>query len=67
MSKEYGELKSKLADKYPTDTDSYGDGKNDFVKKIEKEALNGIGQSAENITQLYLPQKTNRSICLEKI
>lgn len=37
--KEYGELKSKLADQYPTDIDSYGDGKDDFVKKIEKEAL----------------------------
>jgi len=39
IRKEYGELKSKLADKYPTDIDSYGDGKEDFVKKIEKEAL----------------------------
>ncbi|MFB6362814.1 GrpB family protein [Paenibacillus elgii] len=39
ICKEYGELKSKLADKHPTDIDSYGDGKEDFVKKIEKEAL----------------------------
>lgn len=39
ICKEYGELKSKLADKYPTDIDSYGDGKDDFVKKIEKKAL----------------------------
>ncbi|WP_369692291.1 GrpB family protein [Cytobacillus solani] len=39
ISKEYGELKSKLAEKYPTDIDGYGDGKNDFVKKIEKKAL----------------------------
>lgn len=39
ICKEYGELKSRLADEYPTDIDSYIDGKNDFVKKIEKEAL----------------------------
>ncbi|MFY0759995.1 GrpB family protein [Metabacillus dongyingensis] len=39
ISKEYGELKSKLADKYPTDIDGYGDGKDDFIKKIEKKAL----------------------------
>ncbi|MBM7601518.1 GrpB-like predicted nucleotidyltransferase (UPF0157 family) [Virgibacillus halotolerans] len=43
ISKEYGELKSKLADKYPTDIDSYGDGKDDFVKKTEKKLSNGIG------------------------
>ncbi|TCJ02074.1 GrpB family protein [Cytobacillus praedii] len=39
ICKEYGQLKSKLADQYPTDIDGYGDGKDDFVKKIEKEAL----------------------------
>ncbi|GAA3413423.1 GrpB family protein [Paenibacillus hodogayensis] len=39
ICKEYGELKSKLAEKYPTDIDSYGDGKDNFVKRIEKEAL----------------------------
>ncbi|WP_106767559.1 GrpB family protein [Paenibacillus faecalis] len=39
ICKEYGELKSRLADEYPTDINSYIDGKNDFVKKIEKEAL----------------------------
>ncbi|TQR37347.1 GrpB family protein [Brevibacillus brevis] len=39
ICKEYGELKSKLADLYPTDIEVYSDGKNDFVKKIEKEAL----------------------------
>ena len=39
ICKEYGELKSKLADQYPTDIDGYGDGKDNFVKKIEKEAL----------------------------
>lgn len=39
ISKEYGELKSKLAEKYPTDIDGYCDGKDNFVKKIEKKAL----------------------------
>ncbi|MFD3262213.1 GrpB family protein [Paenibacillus lentus] len=39
ICKEYGDLKSELADKYPTDIESYGDGKDDFVKKVEKEAL----------------------------
>lgn len=39
ICKEYGELKSKLADKYPADIESYGDSKDDFVKKIGKEAL----------------------------
>ncbi len=39
ISKEYGELKSKLAQIYPTDIDAYCDGKDSFVKKIEKDAL----------------------------
>jgi len=39
VCKEYGELKSELSDKYPTDIESYGDGKEDFVKKVEKEAI----------------------------
>ncbi|WP_317955866.1 GrpB family protein [Paenibacillus chitinolyticus] len=39
MCKEYGDLKSELADKHPTDIESYGDGKDEFVKKVEKEAL----------------------------
>jgi GrpB-like predicted nucleotidyltransferase (UPF0157 family) len=37
--KEYGALKSQLAEQYSTDREGYGDGKDDFVKKIEKEAL----------------------------
>ena len=36
---EYGELKSELAHKYPNDIDGYCDGKDDFVKRIEKDAL----------------------------
>ena len=35
----YGELKCELAQKYPNDIESYGDGKDDFVKKVEKQAL----------------------------
>ncbi|WP_152393209.1 GrpB family protein [Paenibacillus guangzhouensis] len=37
--KDYGELKSMLAQKYPNDIEAYGDGKDDFVKKVEKQAL----------------------------
>jgi GrpB-like predicted nucleotidyltransferase (UPF0157 family) len=36
---QYGELKSKLAEQYPNDIDGYGDGKDDFVKSVEKEAI----------------------------
>ncbi|WP_019241698.1 MULTISPECIES: GrpB family protein [Bacillus] len=35
----YGELKSKLANQYPNNIDRYCDGKDDFVKSIEKEAI----------------------------
>lgn len=35
----YGELKSQLAEQYPNDIDGYGDGKDDFVKSVEKEAI----------------------------
>ncbi len=36
---EYGRLKSELASRYPTDIDSYCDGKDAFVKKLERDAL----------------------------
>ncbi|WP_163856898.1 GrpB family protein [Paenibacillus elgii] len=39
ISKDYGELKSELAKKYPNDIERYGDGKDDFVKNVEKQAL----------------------------
>jgi GrpB-like predicted nucleotidyltransferase (UPF0157 family) len=35
----YGELKSELVERYPTDIDAYCDGKDHFVKEIEKAAL----------------------------
>ena len=35
----YGELKRSLAQKYPEDIESYCDGKDAFVKQMEKEAL----------------------------
>ena len=38
-AKEYGGLKKYLADKYPHSIKKYMDGKNDLIKKIEKEAL----------------------------
>ncbi len=36
---QYGELKSQLAKQYPNDIDGYSDGKDDFVKKVEKDAI----------------------------
>ncbi|MCZ2259950.1 GrpB family protein [Sporosarcina sp. G11-34] len=36
---QYGQLKSKLANQYPHDIDGYGDGKKDFVKSVEKDAI----------------------------
>ncbi|WP_042348461.1 GrpB family protein [Bacillus massiliigorillae] len=39
VCEQYGELKSKLAEQYPNNIDSYCDGKDAFVKSVEKEAL----------------------------
>ena len=39
ISVAYGQLKQQLASQYPRDIEKYGDGKDAFVKKIEKEAL----------------------------
>ncbi|MGE7768174.1 GrpB family protein [Peribacillus sp. NPDC096540] len=36
---QYGELKSKLAERYPNDIDGYCAGKDDFVNSIEKDAI----------------------------
>lgn len=43
VAKEYGELKEKLAKLYPYDIESYCDGKDEFIKRIEKEALKEYG------------------------
>ena len=40
--KEYARLKKDLAQKFPYDIDSYCDGKEEFIKKIEAKALNLI-------------------------
>lgn len=37
--REYGELKSRLAAQYPDSIEKYCDGKDDFVKKLEREAV----------------------------
>jgi len=37
--KQYSKLKSELAIKFPQDIERYGDGKDEFVKTIEKQAL----------------------------
>ncbi|MBD8007285.1 GrpB family protein [Bacillus norwichensis] len=39
VCKEYGDLKSQLAKEYPNNIDRYGDGKDTFVKNVEKQAL----------------------------
>ena len=39
MRDEYGRLKKSLAEKYPYDIESYCDGKDEFVKKAERAAL----------------------------
>ena len=39
VAKKYAELKSRLALLFPDDIDGYSDGKDDFVKQMEQEAL----------------------------
>lgn len=39
IADEYGELKAKLAKEFPNDIDGYGDGKEDFMKVLEEQAL----------------------------
>jgi GrpB-like predicted nucleotidyltransferase (UPF0157 family) len=39
IANQYGNLKSRLAATYPNDIESYMAGKNDFIQKIEKQAV----------------------------
>ncbi|MEI2342284.1 GrpB family protein, partial [Priestia megaterium] len=39
ISNEYGALKAELSHRFPNDIEGYSDGKDAFVKRIEKEAL----------------------------
>ncbi|MGE7110372.1 GrpB family protein [Lysinibacillus sp. NPDC047702] len=39
VCRQYGELKSQLAKEYPNDIEGYGDGKDDFVMNVEKNAI----------------------------
>ncbi|MGE7998433.1 GrpB family protein [Lysinibacillus sp. NPDC093190] len=39
VCRQYGEIKSQLAKQYPNDIDGYCDGKDDFVKNVEKDAI----------------------------
>ncbi len=39
IANEYGELKGKLALRYPYDIDMYCDGKEEFVRQLERDAL----------------------------
>ncbi|WP_319005523.1 GrpB family protein [Metabacillus litoralis] len=36
---EYGKLKEKLAEQFPKDIEGYSEGKNDFVKNMERKAI----------------------------
>ena len=38
-AKSYGELKESLAESFPNDIEAYMDGKNDFVKNLERKAI----------------------------
>jgi len=38
-AKKYGELKEKLANRYPDDIEAYMNGKDGFIKDLEKEAI----------------------------
>lgn len=39
VCRQYGELKNQLAKQYPNDIDGYCNGKDDFVKSVEKDAI----------------------------
>jgi GrpB-like predicted nucleotidyltransferase (UPF0157 family) len=39
FAKRYGDLKEMLAERFPNDIEAYMDGKNDFIKCLEKKAL----------------------------
>ncbi|MFJ7732883.1 GrpB family protein [Lysinibacillus sp. NPDC097231] len=39
VCRQYGEIKSQLAMQHPNDIDCYCDGKDDFVKNVEKDAI----------------------------
>jgi len=41
----YGELKDNLAKQFPGDIEAYMDGKDAFVKELERKALNGYDMS----------------------
>lgn len=41
-AREYGELKSRLAEQFPYDNDSYCDGKEEYMKSLEQKALSFI-------------------------
>lgn len=45
-AREYGELKKVLAEKFPYDIESYCDGKDGFVKELERKALEWKRRSA---------------------
>ncbi|MGB5633602.1 MAG: GrpB family protein [Waterburya sp.] len=44
-AEQYSLLKQELAEKHPYNIESYMDGKNDFIKRIEKKALQWLEES----------------------
>ncbi|WP_320415491.1 GrpB family protein [Paenibacillus alvei] len=42
-AEQYGNLKEKLASQHPTDIEAYMDGKDSFMKNLEKKALDWLG------------------------
>lgn len=43
-ARKYGELKVKLADRFPNDIEAYMDGKDDFIKNLEQTAIKWQGE-----------------------
>lgn len=48
-AEQYSLLKQELAKKYPDNIESYMDGKNDFIKRIEKKALQWLEESKNSL------------------
>lgn len=47
VSADYGALKSRLAAQHPADIESYGDGKEAFVRQVERDALQWYWRSTK--------------------
>ena len=52
IANEYGELKEKLALRFPYDIDGYCDGKEEFVRQLERDSLIWFGINIKNIDKM---------------